>query len=45
MSLWIGLNEQSENLGMFPEIAEEGIAAPAAHNLHCFDGQPMKQVE
>ena len=45
MGLQVGLNKGSEDLSVFPEIMKEGVAAPATHNLHCFDGQPMEQVE
>ena len=30
---------------MFPEVSQEGVATPAAHNLHNFHGHTPEQVE
>jgi hypothetical protein len=35
----IGLDKGCEDLSMFPEVAEESIAAPTPHHLHCFYGE------
>ena len=45
MSLRIGLDERGEDLCMFPEVGEEGITAPATHNLHGFHGEAKEKVE
>ena len=34
VSLWVGLNEGSEDLGMLSEITQERVAAPTPHNFH-----------
>jgi hypothetical protein len=41
----IGLDEGGEDLSMFREIPEKGIAAPPPHYLHCFYWEAQQQVE
>ena len=45
MSLWIGLDERGEDLGMFSEVGQEGIATPASHNLHGFQGEAEEEIK
>ena len=43
--LWIGLDEGGKDLGVLPEVTQEGIAAPASHDLHSFYRHALKQIE
>ena len=45
MHLRIGLDERSEDLGMLPEVTQEGVTALVTHDLHRLDWHATKQVE
>ncbi len=34
MNLWVGLDIGGEDLGMLPEVPQEGVTASVAHYLH-----------
>ena len=37
MGDWVGLDKRGKDLGMLPEVGEEGIATPSPHDLHGLD--------
>lgn len=45
MGLRVGLDEGCEDLGVLPEVTEEGIATPAPHDLHGLQWHTSEQVE
>ena len=45
MSFWVGLDKGCEDLGMLPKVLEEGVAAPASHDLHDLHWHPLEQVK
>jgi hypothetical protein len=40
-----GSVQSSEDLGMLPEVTQESITAPPLHDLHCFNGHAVEEVE
>ena len=45
MDLRVSLDEGSEDLCMLPEITQESITTPTAHDLHGLDRDTLEQVE
>ena len=37
MGDWVGLDKRGKDLGVLPEVGEEGIATPPPHDLHGLD--------
>lgn len=45
MGSGVGLDKGGEDLGVFPEVAQESVTAPMAHDLHCLYWHAMQSVE